>query len=129
MALPIMESGYQNLPQSRFPQHAAGVWQFVPQTARNFGLRVDTTIDERLDVKKATDAACRYLGALFLRFQDWELSVLAYNAGENKVQEGIAKTHSRNAWTLIEQGFAGDEDYLAKIEAAILIRMHPSILE
>ena len=46
-ALPIMESGYQNLSQSPLPQYAAGLWQFIPQTARNYGMRVDKVVDER----------------------------------------------------------------------------------
>ena len=129
MAMPIMESGYVNAPQSPNPQYSAGVWQFVPQTARNYGMRVDSKIDERLNVEKETDSACRYLGAVYLRFQDWELSILAYNAGENKVQTGINKTGSRNAWTLIDNGFAGDDGYLPKMIAAILIMNSPSIIE
>ena len=91
MAIPIMESGYQNLAQSPHPQHSAGVWQFTPQTARNYGMRVDKEVDERLNAEKETDSACRYLGALNLRFQDWELAVMAYNAGEFKVQAGVRR--------------------------------------
>ncbi len=128
MALPIMESGYQNIMQNHNP-YSAGVWQFVPQTGRNFGLTVDEETDERLNVEKETDAACRFLGALNLRFQNWELSVLAYNAGEGKIQQGIDDTGSRNAWVLVNNGFEGDEGYLSKMMASVLILNSPSILE
>ena len=129
MALPIIESGYQNLPQSPHPMHSAGVWQFIPQSARRYGLRVDDKVDERLNMEKETDAACRYLGAMNLMFQDWELAVMSYNAGEGRVQAGIEKTGSRNAWTLIANGFQGDDGYLAKMMAAVLILNSPSIAE
>ena len=129
MSLPIMESGYENLPQSTHPFHSAGVWQFIPQTARNYGMRVDANVDERLNVEKETDAACRYLGSLNLRFQNWELVVLAYNAGENLVQQGVTKTGSKNAWTLIDQGFTGDTGYLPKMIASLLIMNNPALLD
>lgn len=129
MALPIVESGYQNLPQSPRPMHSAGVWQFTPQTARNYGMRVDVKVDERLNVERATDAACRYLGALNLRFQNWELAILAYNAGEHKVQAGKNHTGSANAWAIINAGYGGDSGYLPRMIAAILIMNSPSIVE
>lgn len=88
MAVPIIESGYQNLTeqQSGTPMKAAGLWQFIPSTARNFGLRVDDQKDERLDVSLNTDAAMRLLQSDKLRFKDWHLSALAYNMGENAVR-------------------------------------------
>ncbi|MFN8943894.1 MAG: M56 family metallopeptidase, partial [Pseudobdellovibrionaceae bacterium] len=80
MAVPIIESGYQNLTEASNPSmKAAGLWQFIPQTARNYGLRVDGQKDERLDVNLLTDAAMRYLQSNNLRFKDWHLSALAYN--------------------------------------------------
>ena len=58
---------------------AAGIWQFMPDTARRYGLRVDDAIDERLDFVKATDAAMRYLNNLHTIFGDWTLVAAAYN--------------------------------------------------
>ncbi|MBI1861373.1 MAG: transglycosylase SLT domain-containing protein [Deltaproteobacteria bacterium] len=129
LALPIIESGYQNPRQSPHPLHSAGLWQFTPGTARNFGLRVDDEVDERLNVEKATDGACRFLATLNLRFRDWELATMAYNMGERKVQRGIDETGSRNAWVLLQKGFTGDSHYLARMEAAALILRNPQILE
>lgn len=127
LAMPIIESGYENLPQShaRSAAKGAGLWQFIPQTARDFGLRVDNVIDERLEKPLLTDAAMRLLLANKLRFGSWMLSVSAYNAGEERVQDGITKTGSRDAWVLVGKGFEGDQDYLAKLMAAILIMNNP----
>lgn len=126
LAIPIMESGYKNLSSNKNPMHAAGIWQFIPQTARNFGLRVDHQIDERMDVDLETEAAMKYLNALNLLFNDWRLAILAYNAGENKVKRGIFATGSRDPWTLIKNGYGGDSGYLAKVMAAVLIMKNPS---
>ncbi len=132
MAVPVVESGYRNLKQApRAPGVGlgAGLWQFIPQTARNFGLRVDAAVDERLDERKLTDAAFRYLTANHQRFQDWELALLAYNIGESRVQQGIEKTGSRDAWTLIDRGYEGDVRYLAKLTAAVMILGRPEVLD
>lgn len=126
LAMPIIESGYQNLAQvDSSTSKAAGLWQFIPRTAQVYGLRVDSIVDERTNVSLLNDAAMRLLVANKLRFQDWMLSVAAYNAGEERVQEGIDKTGSRDAWTLAGRGFEGDHDYLAKLMAAILIMNSP----
>lgn len=131
MAVPIIESGYQNLTegQSGTSMKAAGLWQFIPSTARNYGLKVDEKTDERLDVDLNTDAAMRYLTSNNLRFKDWHLSALAYNMGESAVQKGIDATGSRDAWTLIRNGYEGDKDYLPKLMAAILIMQNPDSVE
>ncbi len=125
LALPIVESGYQNLPMSENPNQSAGIWQFIPATARIFELTVNDQKDERLDVARETDAAARYLQSNHLRFNDWQLSILAYNMGEKGLQAAIDKTGSRDAWTLISKGYEGDKDYLAKLMAAILIMKNP----
>lgn len=129
IALPLIESGYQNLAESRTAMRSAGLWQFIPATARNFGLRVDKQGDDRLDVGRSSDAAIRLLQADHLRFSDWQLAILAYNAGENAVQKGIAATGSRDAWTLIHHGYEGDKGYLARFMAALLIMKSPESVE
>ncbi|MGZ3817860.1 MAG: M56 family metallopeptidase, partial [Bdellovibrio sp.] len=63
MAVPIVESGYQNLPQSENKSWGAGLWMFIESTARNYGLRVDSVVDERLNPEILTDAAMRYISA------------------------------------------------------------------
>lgn len=131
LALPIVESGYQNLAQGEVSQtnKSAGIWQFIPQTARNYGLRVDAQKDERLDMALLTDAAMRYLQANNLRFKDWQLALMAYNMGENAVQKAMVDLDTRDAWILIRNGREGDKDYLAKFMAAVLIMRNPDSVE
>lgn len=124
-AIPLVESGYQNLDPSRNRQQAAGMWQFIPTTARAFGLRVDAQHDERLDPQLMTPAAARMLSADHSRFDDWQLAVLAYNMGGNGLQSAIDSTGSRDAWTLIRAGLENNQGYLARVHAAILIAANP----
>ncbi len=125
MAIPIIESGYQNLPDKNKVGWGAGLWMFISSTARAYGLQVDDQVDERLNVTVLTDAAMRYLQSNYLRFKDWQLAILAYNVGEESLQKAIDKTGSKDAWTLIRQGNENDRDYLARVMAAILIMKNP----
>lgn len=127
LAIPMIESRYQNLAPNNKVGWGAGIWMFIKSTARTYGLRVDSEVDERLNVPKLTDAAMRYLKSNYYRFQDWQLSVLAYNMGENAVQSAINKTGSRDAWVLIGQGFENDTDYLAELMAAVIIMKNPEL--
>jgi membrane-bound lytic murein transglycosylase D len=130
MAMPVIESGYKNLPQKPGAANkSAGIWQFIPNTARVFGLKVTAEQDDRMDVARETDAAMRLLKSNQLRFNNWLLSVMAYNMGENAVQAAIDATGSREAWTLIQAGYEGDQNYLAKVMAAILIVRNPQIVD
>ena len=129
LALPILESGYKNLEPNRDGLKAAGLWQFIPGTARNFNLRVDEELDERLEPEMATDAAARFLSALHLQYQDWNLALLAYNAGPGKVNRHIQDTGVRDAWVLLEEKEFGDYHYLQKAVAMIIIMKNPHILD
>ncbi len=68
---------------------AGGIWQFIPETARRYGLRVDEFVDERFHFEKATDAAIAYLSDLHQKFDDWTLAAAAYNRGENGLQRAL----------------------------------------
>jgi membrane-bound lytic murein transglycosylase D len=87
--LALIESGYSNEAVSR--AHAVGMWQFMRGTARGYGLRVDTWVDERRDPVKATDAAARHLRKLHQRFGSLYLAAAAYNAGAGKVSRSLGK--------------------------------------
>ncbi|WP_457563685.1 LysM peptidoglycan-binding domain-containing protein [Caminibacter pacificus] len=72
-------------------KRARGLWQFMPKTAKRFGLRIDSYVDERLDPIKSTQAAIDYLKYLHDYFGKWYLAILAYNAGEARVVEAVVR--------------------------------------
>ncbi len=83
--LPLVESAYEPFAYSR--SRASGLWQFIPDTGRRFGLKRDWWYDGRRDVVESTRAALDYLQALHDQFDgDWLLAIAAYNVGENGVQ-------------------------------------------
>ena len=79
---------------------AGGPWQFMPYTARDYGLIVNGAYDERRDYFKSTHAASRYLLSLYKQFNDWLLVMAAYNGGPGRVYSAIKKSGSRNFWNL-----------------------------
>ena len=85
----MLESGAN--PEARSPANALGMWQFMPATARSYGLRVDSWVDERLDPVKSTRAAMLYLKDLYGMFGCWRLALSAYNSGENKLNRVLSK--------------------------------------
>lgn len=131
MAIPLIESGYKNLPERNVEGWGAGLWMFIASTARAYGLRVNDQVDQRMNETLLTDAAMRYLLANRFRFSDWQLSLLAYNAGENAVQQAINETGSRDPWVLVRNSGlnAESKNYLPKVMAAILIMKNPSTVE
>lgn len=79
---------------------AGGPWQFMPYTARDYGLVVNGFFDERRDYYKSTHAAARYLLTLYSQMHDWLLVIAAYNGGPGRVYSAIKKSGSRNFWSL-----------------------------
>jgi membrane-bound lytic murein transglycosylase D len=95
--LSLIESGLETKALSL--KGAGGLWQFMPYTARgDFGLRVDSYVDERFDPERATEAACKYMRQLFRIFGDWHMALAAYNTGPGNVKRAIRKCHSTNFW-------------------------------
>ena len=71
------------------PSGAAGFWQFMPETAKRFRLKITDDIDERNHVEKSTQAACDYLNFLYAKFNSWTKAAAAYNRGENGLQKAL----------------------------------------
>ncbi|MEY3322961.1 MAG: hypothetical protein RLZZ417_2544 [Bacteroidota bacterium] len=91
--LPVIESGMNAGISSS--AGAAGLWQLMPQTARNYGLTVNPLLDERMDVYKSTIAAVKMLSALYDQFGDWGLVLIAYNSGPAKVLSAVKQAGSK----------------------------------
>lgn len=77
------------VPRAVSGSHAAGLWQLMPATAREMGLRVDNVVDERLDLYRSTEAAVVMLKDLYDQFGDWHLALAAYNCGPGRVRRAI----------------------------------------
>jgi Transglycosylase SLT domain len=115
-AIVLVESGGQ--PTALSPKGARGIWQFMPATARHYGLVVGPEKDERVDVLKSTRAAARYLRDLHDRFDSWPLVLAAYDAGEDVVRRAIERT---GASDFVELGRAlppETRDYVPAVIAA-----------
>ncbi len=96
--LPILESGYN--PNAYSYAHASGLWQFIPSTGQEYGLRINFWVDERRDLYKATNAAIEYFKKLYTDFNDWHLALAAYNCGEERVSRAIERAQSYSYWDL-----------------------------
>jgi membrane-bound lytic murein transglycosylase D len=123
--LPVIESAYMPRLTSRAGAH--GIWQFMPETAREYGLRIDWWVDERADPDLATRAAAIYLKDLYREFRDWPLALAAYNAGPGRIHRALDATGSTTFWSLMETSAIPRETrgYVPTFYAAILIAGDP----
>ena len=71
------------------PKGAAGFWQFLEKTAREYGLEVNDYVDERYHVQKSTDAACSYFTDAYETYGNWTLVAASYNAGNRRISESL----------------------------------------
>jgi membrane-bound lytic murein transglycosylase D len=128
--LAMIESGFN--PKAKSPAAASGLWQFIGETGRRYGLTVTRKVDERNDPAKATDAALAYLSDLHDRFGSWYLAAAAYNTGENRVgrimrevtgsERGTDADYYRIAHRLPQE----TRDYVPKLIAAARIAKEPA---
>lgn len=130
LVVPLVESGYRPLDQSKNPVLAAGIWQIIPETGKHFGLIINEKQDDRLDTTLSTKAALIYLNANYQQFNDWRLAVIAYEIGENNTDQLIQKTGSRDAWVLARSSSAPEnlKKFVAMFDAALIIMHNPSLI-
>jgi membrane-bound lytic murein transglycosylase D len=133
--LALIESGFSNTATSR--AKAVGMWQFMKGTARGYGLRVDSWVDERRDPYRATEAAARHLKSLNDRFGSLYLAAAAYNAGAGKVSRGVKRLPDDEADSLNSDATffrlydtkllrRETKDYVPKLIAAARIAKEPA---
>jgi membrane-bound lytic murein transglycosylase D len=80
---------------------ATGLWQFMPSTGGEYGLRTNSAVEDRSNPVKSTDAAARHLRDLYKQFNDWALALAAYNSGAGRVNGAIRRAGSRNFWKIM----------------------------
>lgn len=124
--LPIVESVYDTKALSR--AGARGLWQFMPATARRYGLELDR-VDEREDPALSTRAAARYLKDLHRTFGDWPLALAAYNAGENRILGALRRAGAADFWQLAALRLLPREtrDYVPAVLAVVSLLDGPSM--
>ncbi len=99
--LAMAESNFK--PSAYSKAKAAGIWQFMPYTARKFGLEIDMYVDERRDPIKSTEAAIKYLKYLHERFDKWYLAAIAYNCGEGCLSKAIKRAGTDDLAVLLDK--------------------------
>ncbi len=121
--LAVIESNLNPLAVS--PAGAVGIWQFMPETAKEFGLEVDSEVDERFNIEKATVAAAAYLKKSYEQFGSWTTTAAAYNAGGNMVRQQMEIQKEEKYYDLL----LGEETerYLFRILALKQIMTHPGL--
>ena len=119
--LMVIESNLNSI--ARSPAGAAGLWQFMPTTGREFGLEVNENVDERYHIEKATVAACKYFKQAYAKYGDWIAVSAAYNAGQARISSQLEKqlaSHAMDLW-LVEE----TSRYMFRLLAAKAVISNP----
>lgn len=120
--LSMLESGLN--PKAISHAKAVGLWQFMKPTGKDFGLRVDEYVDERMDIEKSTEAACKYFRQLYNIFGDWELVLASYNTGPGNLRRAIRRAGNiTNYWQLHPYLHRDTRAYVPQF-TAIMYMMH-----
>ncbi|MCF8257124.1 MAG: lytic transglycosylase domain-containing protein [Flavobacteriales bacterium] len=119
--LAVIESGLMNTVS---PSGAVGYWQILEPTAKEYGLEVNTEVDERYHVEKSTEAACRFLKDAHDKFGSWEMAAAAYNMGMGGLSRQVKRQRATNYYDLILSQETGR--YVFRIIAAKLILENPA---
>ncbi len=126
----MIESGF--VPSARSHVSALGVWQFMSPTARAYGLRIDSYVDERRDPVRATDAALDYLNELYQRYGSWYLAAAAYNAGPTRVSRALNRHAGGRVgdeslyWEIVDHLPPETAQYVPKLLAATYLARYAS---
>ena len=96
--LALIESGFTNVVS---PAGATGFWQLMDEAGKSYGLEINKEIDERYNVEKSTEAACKYLRDAFKKYNNWTMAAASYNAGMNGIARQIDKQKSNNYYELL----------------------------
>ena len=96
--LAVIESSLN--PKAQSPAKAAGLWQIMPTTAKEFGLEVNADVDERYNIVKSTRAACKYLKKAYEKYGSWLTAAASYNAGQNRITTEMASQLQNHAFDL-----------------------------
>ena len=116
----MLESGFN--PKIESSAGAIGLWQFMPSTAKIFGLRIDEWVDERMDIYHSTNAAVSYFKSLLKKFGSWELALAGYNCGDLNVKKAIDEYNSNDFWYLSKYTFPKQtKEYVPQIIALMHI--------
>lgn len=120
--LSMLESGLN--PKAISHAKAVGLWQFMKPTGKDFGLRVDEYVDDRMDIEKSTEAACKYFRQLYNIFGDWELVLASYNTGPGNLRRAIRRAGNiTNYWQLHPYLHKDTRAYVPQF-TAIMYMMH-----
>jgi len=121
--LALVESSF--LPDAKSSKGAVGLWQFIPNTARLYGLRIDRWVDERRDPEKATRAAAAYLKELHNYYGRWYLAAAAYNAGPGAIDRALQSSRAKDFWGLKAQISQETRNYVPKFVAIAAVAAEP----
>lgn len=132
LGMALAESAFDNEahPQRPVSSRAAGIWQIIPSTGQRLGLSVSPENDERLDPRKATEAAAALLSTLMERYNDWPVAIAAYNAGERRIDALTEGAPSKGAAR--QRVLAGDYEharYVRAVMASVILIEQPSLLQ
>ncbi len=111
-------------PRAYSPAKAAGIWQFIPSTAKEYGLEVNDEVDERYNLEKVTHAACRYLKKAYAKYGNWESVMASYNCGTGRMSRELDAQDRKSSFDL----YLNDETsrYVFRIMAMKEVMEHPA---
>lgn len=118
--LAMAESDLENVVS---PARAAGVWQLLQGTAKEYGMEVNSYVDERYDLEKSTEAACKYIRDSYEKYGSWTLAAASYNVGRNNLESQMDKQQTQNYYDLL----LNDETarYIFRVLSHKLVTQYP----